>query len=138
MRSRSVLFVLFLAVVFVRPILADSDSKHDGNEFLEKCGPVVKQVSEIVVPGGKNPTFDQMFNIGFCLGFMRGIIGSNGIYESLNKTSLFCFPESGIEARQALRIIVKYLEDHPQDLHYSESTLAILALQDAFPCKKTP
>ncbi len=32
--------------------------------------------------------------------------------------------------------MVKYLEDHPESLHEDDTTLIVLAIMKAFPCKK--
>jgi len=44
-----------------------------------------------------------------------------------------CPPERASDY-QSLRVIVNYLQSHPQDLHKRFRFLAVMALRDAWPC----
>jgi hypothetical protein len=44
-------------------------------------------------------------------------------------------PPSNATVAQYARITVKYLEEHPEQLHMDGVNLSIMALQTAFPCK---
>jgi hypothetical protein len=46
-----------------------------------------------------------------------------------------CAPDS-VTNDQALRVVVKYLEENPKFLHQHFDLLALIAMQDAWPCKK--
>ena len=46
----------------------------------------------------------------------------------------WCSPEKW-NPDQAVRIVVKFLEDHPKGLHHNELYTAVLALEQAFPCE---
>ena len=46
----------------------------------------------------------------------------------------FCLPGDGIPVIQAVRVVVKYLSDNPQDLHEDGMALTINALKASFPC----
>ncbi|WP_422396325.1 Rap1a/Tai family immunity protein [Pseudomonas tolaasii] len=46
---------------------------------------------------------------------------------------LICARGAFITNDQSLRIVVKYLIDHPKDLHMEPSALIMMALMDAFP-----
>ncbi len=61
----------------------------------------------------------------------------HGALESDSGSSLrplFCLPEQGIRVIQGMRIIVHYLETHPERLHLDQRVLVIEAIRDAFPC----
>ncbi len=106
---------------------------NDGNELLRTCNIMLNIVDKTV----KDFDYEDAGNSSFCLGFMQGIIGLNSVYESKtdnNNTPLFCHPE-GIITGQATRVVVKYLKDHPEQLHNNMITLTILAFKKAFPCK---
>jgi anti-sigma regulatory factor (Ser/Thr protein kinase) len=47
----------------------------------------------------------------------------------------FCVPDSGIPVIQAMRVVVKYLKEHPEQLHEDGMGLTVAALKDSFPCK---
>jgi hypothetical protein len=48
--------------------------------------------------------------------------------------TVFCLPTQGIVNSQAVRIVARYLREHPAELHYQARTVASLALAEAFPC----
>lgn len=131
MKSKFAFVVLFLTAPLVQPVLADS--KEDENEILARYGPVVELVWQ-ETPGAQL-TKVQVYNMGFCLGFLWGINGPNNVHRIMKKEDLFCILKEGIVYRQSLTIIVKYLEDHPQELHLQGVFLAISALKNPFPCK---
>jgi hypothetical protein len=68
-----------------------------------------------------------MFNYSWCVGYMRGWV--DGYEWGAN----LCVPEK-VTALQLVRIVVKYLRDHPHMLHYTRSFLILTAVQEAFPC----
>jgi len=46
-----------------------------------------------------------------------------------------CIPDS-IKTIQGARIVVKYLTDHPDRLHISDTRMVQMAVVDAFPCSR--
>jgi Rap1a immunity proteins len=46
----------------------------------------------------------------------------------------YCLPE-GMQTGQAVRVVVKYMEAHPENLHRQPFIVVDSALRDAFPCK---
>ena len=44
-----------------------------------------------------------------------------------------CLPDTSHE--QLARVMVKYLREHPEQLHWRSGQVAMLALFQAFPCK---
>ena len=52
-----------------------------------------------------------------------------------NTDSVVCMP-TGVTGGQGKLIAVKWLKDHPQELHLGASLLTLKALIAAFPCKK--
>ena len=73
--------------------------------------------------------------IGFCFGLMEGITFSNELYKLRAPGKEFlCLPKGGVTNGQAARVVLRYLRDHPEQLHEKASFLAVLALRDAFPC----
>jgi hypothetical protein len=64
----------------------------------------------------------------------------NDIYKSTvlkgSSQGLICLPkEKPQTVGQLARIVVKYLEDNPKQLHEPAASLATVALSKAFPCK---
>ena len=71
------------------------------------------------------------FGSGYCL----GIITAVGELLPPADASVICVP-SGVNNKQMARIVVKYLEQNPEQLHKNATTLTIMATKKAFPCKK--
>jgi hypothetical protein len=65
-----------------------------------------------------------------CFGFIEAVqqMGSLG-----DENSLFC-PPDGVTYGQSKRIVLKYLNDHPEELHLPSTFLVSEAFRGAFPC----
>jgi len=104
----------------------------DGNKLLSDCGPLIAFLDGESVDLDR----DKSHGIGFCLGLMQGMLHMNQVYEyQLKGAALFCAPNSTTNG-QAARIVVKYMRDHPEELHMPDSVLTFTALRAAFPCGK--
>jgi len=106
----------------------------DGNELLKQCTSAIFSIeSEVYKKEGDE------FNTAFCLGIVRGVKDTLGTLSSVEGVLLpvyrVCFPKKGISVGQAVRIVVKYLNEHPEDLHAYEAILVMKAFYQAYPCK---
>ena len=109
------------------PTVALADE--DGNELLAQCNVVLQ-----LLDGGRMQPEDAL-GAGQCLGFMQATKDLNRLYQIRDqRNALFCVPKDGINNGQATRIVVKYLRDHPEDLHKPNIILATAAFRDAYPC----
>jgi hypothetical protein len=72
-----------------------------------------------------------------CHEYIRGFIDSYVVTVAVHRvTDLhICMPEVGLTNEQSMRVVVKWLTDHPNRLHESARTSVFLALHEAFPCK---
>ena len=70
-------------------------------------------------------------DVATCRAFVAGVIST--IFEFNVKTSI-CQPD-GVTRSQNADVFVKYLNNHPDELHLSGAELVVRALSDAFPCK---
>ena len=69
---------------------------------------------------------------GHCIGYITGVADtSKGKTHEGNR---YCVPE-GVLAGQLKKIITKYLNDNPKNLHLSAFSLVQDALIEAFPCE---
>jgi len=73
----------------------------------------------------------------FCIGYAVGThdavfleMENGGSFNNIR----FC-TRKGISTGQIKRVVNKYLNDHPELLHYGASSLVLFALQEAFPCE---
>jgi hypothetical protein len=73
--------------------------------------------------------------IGYLAGFMDGVVTEVVFAESVTKEKPpvpYSWPE-GVELGEILRIVLKYIKDHPEAVHLQTAVLALRALQEAFP-----
>ncbi len=110
----------------------------DGNRLLRQCGSLVAFLdgAPADTSGEVLDLLEKHGEVSLCLGFIQGITQTNLLYQRvLDENAQFCLPAGGITNGQAARIVVKYLRDHPEDLHRHEFVLAFRAFKEAFPCK---
>ena len=101
------------AVLFASPAWPSSSSFLSGNKLFDSCAGVVRRP-------------------GHCTGYTTGIV------DALASGPIYgweaCVPEK-VTAAQVRDIVVKYLQDNPQDRHYLAAGIAAKALSIAFPCR---
>ena len=131
--------ILIIPLVLCFSALAwtqNESGKQDGNKLLEYCGQAVKS-EEPHTPA-------EHFGTAWCLGYIYGFVdGFDALaiasakdetdYDRLRK-SYVCYPKD-VTAGQTARVLVKFLNDHPERLHQSASVLMLEAVQNAFPCR---
>lgn len=104
---------------------------NDGNFVLSNCKATLR-----VMDTNKMKAADDQLGMGQCLGLVEGVRNTlmylNG---SIERKLQICWPQDGIQNGQAVRILVKYLDDHPADLNKDQTLLTMLAFADAYPCK---
>jgi len=128
----------FVALVFLAfPIgFARAQDANDGNALLHRCSLVIR------MSDGQNvsSSLDNL-DAGVCMGLVRGIADTMTLWQSLDHGPVDngeihgCLPDS-IKTIQLARIVVKYLNDHPERLQNPDTRLVLMALADAFPCKQ--
>jgi hypothetical protein len=91
--------------------------------------------------GGSIPMKDLLEEFkrsGTCMGFIQGVIDSDTIAHTDSSGHPagrnLCVPAEA-SGRQLAKIVVKYGDDHPQQLHFPAAVIVILAMKDAFPCQ---
>jgi hypothetical protein len=104
----------------------------DGEQLVTQC----KMYVQITDGSLQSPTKSNFVNAGKCIAYVQAVVDT---YQNLRqsplipKRALFCVPDE-ITGDEAVRITVKYLDDHPEDLHYAASSDVWTALHKAFPC----
>jgi len=108
--------------------VAAEQASADGNTLLEGCQDAVQFLDVDEVP--KEGAF-----AGWCLGYLRGV--SDTLKIARTKLDLnVCFPD-GVGANQLVRVVFKYMKEHPELLHAHEMVLTLNAFSEAFPCSKS-
>lgn len=72
-----------------------------------------------------------------CLAYMSGLADGLALLFELHPQSSIraCVPDK-VTVSQIRDVVLKYLREKPEDRHEAASTLGLLALVGAFPCKK--
>ena len=121
--------VLLIASIVVVPALVEAQSNAmDTTEALaSSCRLYVQLTTSQAVPAMSS---DKYIQTGFCIGYVAGFAHA----LSLAGISAFCLPD-GINLSDAVKSFLKYVDEHPQELHQSAKVTVSHALQNAYPCK---
>jgi hypothetical protein len=127
-RSMLLTFCLFSALSCVSA--GQTVAYKDGNRLLSSCDT------------------EDFREKAYCCGYIAGAMDSQVTFqESMKATvqvlkpdskpmpNLYCLPDGGLEMGQALRVVVKWLKDHPEKLHQRADALILNAFVDGFPCR---
>ena len=64
----------------------------------------------------------------------KRIYGTKASAATQQRLMMYCKPEE-VTLGQGVRVVVKYLENHPEQLHVESIPLIALAFSEAFPCE---
>jgi len=70
-----------------------------------------------------------------CFGYIQGVQDAQNVFAD-NKLmkAIWCAPKT-ITATQLVRVVTKYLQEYPEELHTSGMSSITVALIKAFPCE---
>jgi len=109
----------------------DADD-YDGNQLLGYCQTALKWELTGLYPNQAG--MGGAVKAGMCYGYVKGVQATVEMWQSLGPVEfLYCVPEEA-EVSQRVRVVVKYLEDNPEWLHFQASYLVQSAFRIAFPC----
>jgi hypothetical protein len=117
-----VLLIICVLTFSVGCLGQSANDSNSGNHLLQVCLSEVRSLDNPSLPQNAS----ELFNEGYCLGFVDGIAQTS---------PSVCLP-SGVQTRQAVRIVVKFLQDHPEKLNQYGAILSNTALSQAFPCSR--
>jgi hypothetical protein len=79
---------------------------------------------------GRTTTVDRvLFDAGFCMGIVAGTMWG------LQLTDLVCLPK-GVTIGQGLKVLIRYMDDHPEELDKETAELVARASVKAWPCSR--
>ena len=90
-----------------------------GNELLAQCNHAL----------GEKPGPRDTAAASACRSLVRSVLDMASLTRSLE----VCSP-GDVTVIQAVRVVVSYLEGHPEELYQRDTTLTLRALRRAFPC----
>ena len=104
-------------LMFLSLPVAAAELRSDGNALLEYC------------TNDDDVDVTSIYTSGWCAGFITGVSRAHGALGG----GAFCLPDE-LTTGQSSRVVVKYLEDHPAELHKADTHLVLNAFLEAFPC----
>ena len=120
-----VLVTAILLFFFVASASGQDQSTGTGNDLLIICG------------DGKKDYYS-----GYCAGYFVGVLHSITAiikmlqHESRSDLADLCNKApNAVNHNQLKMVVIKYLKDHPEQLHLPQWTLVVLAVREAFPCR---
>ena len=118
------------AILVVLAVISTSSLR--ANPFVDDSGNTVLRACNTYLDGIKKSTELQQLTDTFSTGYCGGL--AVGVARALQYTGKICTPDTATQG-QAIRVIVKYLEDHPERLHEDGPIMASEALINAWPCE---
>ena len=101
-----------------------------GNDLLSKCSGITNYNEQT----GRVDA-SAAWPLGYCMGYISGMVDSIDVLAAVTKRpGAFCAPVA-TTIPQLTRIIVKYGNDHPEELHLPGMSLITNALSSYFPCR---
>ena len=128
MIQRSVTVIACLLAVLGSDVARSEETSdvHNGTFLLAACNSWVRSVDQ-----GEN---GDSWAEGYCIGFIDTLVYMQTLLTvAHNVDPSFCVPD-GYSNEQGIRVLVKYLTNHPEKLHQPYVMLSMLALMEAFPC----
>ena len=126
------LLCTFVLMLLCPPILAQL--KHDGNALSEECA--------VALRTAEHPDVMDGLNTGVCFGLVDGIRETLTLWntvDSQHNEAKFhgCIPTE-VTVEEAVKVVMKYLNDNPTQLHHRDAFLIAIALAKGYPCPASP
>lgn len=71
-----------------------------------------------------------------CLSYISGSFDMLRMMNDVLNLKAVCVPDDGLSNDQLIRVIVKWIESHPERMHETARSAVLSAMTEAFPCKK--
>lgn len=129
---RAAIFAVFIVMAAI-----NSSGEVTGNQVLDDCQKSIRIFDNNGGPIGEH------FADGWCIGWISSVLAFTQIaneWSDFTKTkpalTQFCLPKDGIPVIQGVRIVLRYLNAHPEQLHENGMSLTLAGLINAFPCNR--
>ena len=112
--------LLFTTISMMPPQL--SDDSGSAAEMLDWCASFENAT-------GVPYTIKNVQKQSLCLGYMRGVL------DTAVFAGMVCPPKGDRVMIQVVKVVLKYINNHPEWLHIAAVAPTLPALREAFPCK---
>lgn len=114
-------------VVCSAGVAAEEGRVTNGNDLLIACKDFINAEVD---------SSAERFNMGYCAGMVPAVGNTFAIFQVVKpEAAIVCLPKQQFTQGQAIRVVIKYLENHPERLHEDPMKLTVLAYMNAYPCK---
>jgi len=97
----------------------------DGSLLLEFCEAYIKDASDA----------KTVVKANVCGGYVEGITEIHTTFVGWNELKPYWCSPDNMGTVQLVRVVAKYLQENPEQLHFSASSIVATALRGAFPCE---
>ena|GEM_PF-1066994 len=88
-----------------------------------------------MLKGESSTKYQTNVNRYRAMGYIQGLLDSYTVFSTRDPSlNIYCMPLKGVSSSQARKVIVKWLEEHPQRLNEQARILVFHALLEAYPC----
>jgi len=88
-----------------------------------------------MLTGEASSSFQTNVNRYRAMGYIQGLLDSYTVFSTRDPSlNIYCMPVKGVSSSQARKVIIKWLEEHPQRLDEQARLLVFHALAEAYPC----
>jgi Rap1a immunity proteins len=108
----------------------------------EQLASLCRAVDEAEAMVGSKITIVELIRVskkaGLCIGIIKATIDSDIIAHTDQAVNVagrdVCVPTEASE-KELAKVLIKYDDDHAQQLHYPAAFTVLLAMREAFPCR---
>jgi hypothetical protein len=119
--------LILLALLLVSP-MAKNVHGYTGNDMQKYCkAEIYSQDNQ------KYKDMQGTVDGSMCLAYLTGVQETHDSFSQDLMKKVFCIP-NGVSTAQKIRVVLKYMELHPEKLHISAEYHVIKAFMEAFPC----
>jgi hypothetical protein len=126
---------LFVGASFLTAAPAQTVKESTGVELYKECQLAVRGVT------ARNLSDAELSDANYCMGYMLGIKDMQSTWNETNKQynhselSLICIPQDAT-VFELMKVVIKYLDDHPTTLHDERGLVVLKALLVNYPCRE--
>jgi hypothetical protein len=119
-------------MLWLATLIVPAAAIRNAGELLSACEDFERNVKD---EGGRQLSLPLKGDVFTCFGFMNAIQDLSVLLNSDATRLLGSCPPSSSRVTQLIRVFTNYARTHPEKLHEKAGDVAILALQNAFPCR---
>ena len=126
---RTLIIGVSLVLALSQAAPAEGEDLNSANAIMPGCRFFLEEPRQ--EPRPNITPFQEGFKEGECLGFILGVDAGARLAATPKP---WCIPEAASNG-QIVRVVVNYIDRHPEEMHRHFAVLAFDALLQAWPCK---